>query len=105
MWLYALIMVIVACVFGVVTVMIYRGRTDLIHAYHQEKVKDYKAYGKAFARALSIMPISMLVSAVVSLISEDETIVFASLLILFTGLVVGLIKIYVVQKIHNQGIF
>ncbi len=105
MWLYALIMMIVACIFMVVTIMIYRGRTDLINAYHQERVKDKKTYGKAFAKALSIMPISMLISAIVSLISEDETIVFASLLILFTGLVVGLIKIYVVQKIHNQGIF
>ena len=42
---YAMIMIVTAVVFGVLAVLIYKGKTDLIHDYHQKKVTDKAGYG------------------------------------------------------------
>ena len=44
MLLYSIIMFLVAAIFTVLSIAIYRGKTDLIHDYHQTKVTDKAAY-------------------------------------------------------------
>lgn len=48
MVVYFVIMFITALVLLVISIKIYNGNTDLIHSYHQTKVTDKLAYGKAF---------------------------------------------------------
>ena len=50
MILYAIIMFLAAVPMGAISIAIYRGKTNLIHDYHQTKVKDKTAYGKASSR-------------------------------------------------------
>ena len=101
MILYAIIMFAVAILFLVMSVLIYRGKTNLIHDYHQTKVTDHSAYGKAFGKALSIFGIAMLASGVVSLISDSMLAIW----LLAIGLVLGIAAIVAVQKKYNNGIF
>ena len=101
MILYAIIMFAVAILFLVMSVLIYRGKTNLIHDYHQTKVTDHSAYGKAFGKALSIFGIAMLASGVVSLISDSMLAIW----LLAIGLVLGIAAIVAVQKKYNNDIF
>ena len=55
MILYSIILLIVAAAFVVMGIAIYRGKTDLIHDYHQTKVTDKSAYGKAFGKAMLVI--------------------------------------------------
>ena len=100
MIVYVIIMLLTAALFGVLAVMIYKGRTDLIHDYHQNKVEDKAAYGKAFGKAMAVMAAAMLLSAVVSLFAA-----WWALVILFAGLAVGIAAIFRVQKKYNGGVF
>ena len=51
MLVYSIIMFLVAALFTVFGISIYKGKTDLIHDYHQTKVTDKSAYGKDFGKA------------------------------------------------------
>ena len=97
---YAIITGLVAILFGVLAVLIYRGRTELIHDYHQTKVQDKAAYGKAFGKAMAVISVAMLLSAVVALFT-----MWCAMAILFAGLVVGIAAIVRVQKKYNGGVF
>ena len=48
MVLYSIIMFLAAIPMIGISIAIYKGKTDLIHDYHQTKVTDKAAYGKAF---------------------------------------------------------
>ena len=100
MMLYAMIMFAVTALFGLLAAWIYKGRTDLIHDYHQTKVQDKAAYGKAFGKAMAVISVAMLLSAVVALFT-----MWCAMAILFAGLVVGIAAIVRVQKKHNGGVF
>ncbi len=52
---YSIIMFLTATLFGVIGVAIYRGKTNLIHDYHQTNVTDKAAYGKSFGKAMFII--------------------------------------------------
>ena len=97
---YAIITGLVAILFGVLAVLIYKGRTELIHDYHQTKVQDKAAYGKAFGKAMAVISVAMLLSAVVALFT-----MWCAMAILFAGLVVGIAAIVRVQKKYNGGVF
>ena len=43
MLLYAVLMFSVSVIFAALSMMIYRGKTDWIHSYHQARVKDKAA--------------------------------------------------------------
>ena len=105
MILYSVIMFFVGALFFGIAVAIYRGRTDLIHDYHQSKVKDKAAYGKAFGKSMLVIAISMLLSGIVGLFGDTKTIVIIALLVLLLGLSVGISCIIIVQKKYNNGIF
>ena len=44
-------MFVISAIFIVFSILIYRGRTELIHSYHRENVTDRVGYGKAFGKA------------------------------------------------------
>lgn len=103
MILYACIMFAVAVVFGVLSLRIYKGKTELIHDYHQTKVKDKAAYGKAFGRALSVIAFAMAFSGKIALIGEGAMGYAVGMLVI--GLLIGIIEIVRVQKKFNGGVF
>ncbi len=103
MLVYAILMFLVAVVFAVVSVAIYKGKTDLIHDYHQTKVTDKSAYGKAFGKALGVMASTMALSGVIALFGESA--MWAAVAVLLIGLAVGIIAIVRVQKKYNGGVF
>ena len=102
MLLYSLVMFFTATIFGVISVLIYKGNTNLINAYHQTKVTDKASYGKAFGKALFVMAVAMFLSGVVALFDSLAEFAVAVLLI---GLGVGITCIIAVQKKYNKGIF
>ena len=105
MILYSVILFLVAVPMLWVSVGIYRGKTELIHDYHREKVTDQLAYGKAFGKAMFVISASLLLSGIVGLFGNSNTIATVSLAVLFVGLLIGIASIVAVQKKYNKGIF
>ena len=101
MVLYSIILLTVSVLFFFLGMSIYRGNTDLIHDYHQTRVKDKVAYGKAFGKAMFIMAASMAASGLLALVIDS----FLPVLVLFLGLAAGIIQIILVQKKYNNGVF
>ena len=102
MVIYSIILFLVAALFTVLGIAIYRGRTDLIHDYHQTKVTDKSAYGKAFGKAMFVIAIALLLSGIIGLFDNFAILAVAVLII---GLVIGLGYIVAVQRKYNKGIF
>ena len=102
MLLYSIIMFLVAALFTVLGIAIYKGKTDLIHDYHQTKVTDKSAYGKAFGKAMLLIAAVMLLSGIIGLF---ENLVMLAVGMLMIGLVIGIGCIVAVQKKYNKGVF
>ena len=102
MYIYSIIMFIPAAGFLGLGIAVYRGRTDLIHDYHQTKVTDRAAYGKAFGRALLVIAGTMLLSGIIGLMESFAVLATAVLLI---GLCIGVVCIVAVQRKYNKGVF
>ena len=102
MLVYSIIMFIVATVFTIVSIAIYKGKTDLIHTYHQTKVTDKAAYGRAFGKALLVIAIALLLSGIIGLL---EKLAMLAVAVLVIGLCIGIGCIVAVQKKYNNGIF
>ena len=102
MLLYSIIMFLVAVLFTVLGIAIYKGKTDLIHDYHQTKVTDKSAYGKAFGKAMLVIATAMLLSGIIGLF---KNLLVLAVAILIIGLVVGIGCIVAVQKKYNKGVF
>ena len=100
---YAVIMFTVSALFAVFSVLIYNGKTELIHDYHQTNVKDKLAYGSAFGKALSVLAETMALSGVVALFGEGA--MWWAVAVLLIGFAVGMIAIVRVQKKYNGGVF
>ena len=102
MLVYSIIMFLVAAMFTVLGIAIYKGKTDLIHDYHQTKVTDKSAYGKAFGKAMLLIATVMLLSGIIGLF---EKLLILAVAILIIGFVLGIGCIVAVQKKHNKGVF
>ena len=102
MLLYSIIMFLVATLFTVLGIAIYRGKTDLIHDYHQTRVTDKSAYGKAFGKAMLVIAAVMLLSGIIGMF---ENLVILAVVILIIGLVIGMGCIIAVQRKYNNGLF
>ena len=100
--LYSVIMFIVSALFTVLGVAIYKGKTDLIHDYHQTNVTDKSAYGKAFGKAMLVIATVMLLSGIAGLFENSDILAVAILII---GLVIGIGCIVAVQRKYNKGVF
>ena len=105
MVLYSIIMFLAAVPMGWISISIYQGKTSLIHDYHQTKVTNKSAYGKAFGKAMFVVSMALLLSGIVGMLGDTETIAMISVAVLFIGLIVGIACIIVVQKKYNNGIF
>lgn len=105
MILYSIILFIVAVPMVKVSLAIYRGKTELIHDYHQTKVTDKTAYGKAFGKAMLLVSGSLLLSGIIGLFGSSDSIAMAAVTVLFVGLTIGIAGIVRVQKKYNQGVF
>ena len=102
MLVYSIIMFLVSALFTVLGIAIYKGKTDLIHDYHQTKVTDKSAYGKAFGKSMLLIATVMLLSGIIGLFKNLHMLAVAILII---GLVVGIGCIVAVQKKYNKGVF
>ena len=102
MLVYSIIMFLVSALFTVLGIAIYKGKTDLIHDYHQTKVTDKSAYGKAFGKAMLLIATVMLLSGIIGLF---EKLLILAVAILIIGFVLGIGCIVVVQKKYNKGVF
>ena len=105
MLLYSIIMLAVAVLFMVISFSIYKGNTDLIHDYHQTKVTDKEAYGKAFGRALAVVGLGPLLSGLIGLLGDSKPIVLTAIALLAVLLCIGIVCICIVQKKYNGGMF
>ena len=105
MVLYSIIMFLSAVPMIKISIAIYQGKTDLIHDYHQTKVTDKAAYGKAFGKAMFVVSLSLLLSGIISLFSDSEVISMIAVAVLFIGLFIGIAWIIAVQRKYNKGIF
>ena len=98
---YAVILFIAAVTLLVIGALVYRGKTSLIHAYHQTHVQDKLAYGKAMGKALMGMSIPLLLAGITALFTTSVWPIF----ILLVGLAVALVPMFLVQKKYNGGVF
>ena len=105
MILYSVILFLAAVPMAVISIAIYRGKTNLIHDYHQTKVTDKAAYGRAFGKAMLVVTASLLASGVIALFGDTKTIAMISMAALFLGLVIGIACIIAVQIKYNNGLF
>ena len=102
MLVYSIIMFLVSALFTVLGIAIYKGKTDLIHDYHQTKVTDKSAYGKAFGKAMLLIATVMLLSGIIGLF---EKLLILAVAIHIIGFVLGIGCIVAVQKKYNKGVF
>ena len=105
MLLYSIIMFITFLLLASMSYLIYKGNTNLIHDYHQTKVKDKVAYGKAFGKALFVFSLPLFISGVIGLLGKTKEIVLLSIFVLIVGMIFGMICILRVQKKYNNGLF
>ena len=105
MVLYSIIMFLAAVPMIKISIAIYKGKTSLIHDYHQTKVTDKAAYGKAFGKAMFVVSMALLLSGIIGLFGDSEAIAMISVAVLFIGLFIGITWIVVVQKKYNKGVF
>ena len=102
---YSILMFMISLAFIILSILIYKGNTSLIHSYHQTKVKDKAAYGKAFGKALFVVAVAPFTSGIVGLLGDSQTIAIIAVLVLIVGIVVGFSCISAVQKKYNKGLF
>ena len=105
MYLYSCILLPVSVLFAVLSYLIYNGKTELIHDYHQTNVKDKENYGKEFGKSLGVIALGIFLSGIIGLLGDDKFIAMLSVIVLFAGLFAGFFCIYKVQKKYNSGIF
>ena len=82
MFLYSIIMFLAAAPMIKISIAIYKGKTSLIHDYHQTKVVDKAAYGKAFGKAMLVISMSLLLSGIIGLFGDAEATAICSVAIL-----------------------
>ena len=105
MVLYSIIMFLAAVPMIKISIAIYQGKTSLIHDYHQTKVTDKAAYGKAFGKAMFVVSMALLLSGIIGLFGDSEAIAMVAVAVLFIGLFIGITWIVAVQKKYNNGVF
>lgn len=107
MLLYSAFMFAAGVLFLGLAAAVYRGNTNLIHDYHQTRVKDTdkEEYGKSFSKGLLIIAIALIFSGIIALLGKTTSIVFISIGVLFVGIIIAFIIIKRVQKRFNGGFF
>ena len=101
MILYAAILLLTGIALQAVSIAVYRGNVNLIHDYHQTKVTDKRAYGRAFGKALAVFFLGPLLGGPAAPLVGMTP----SLGILTVGFAAGIGCILAVQRKYNKGIF
>ena len=103
MIVYFIFMLIMAVVFAVLGILLYKGKTNLIHDYHQTRIaeEDKANYGKEFSVGIFVIAAGMLLSGIAALLGTIKVATGS----LAAGLVIGIVIIGKVQKKYNGGIF
>lgn len=105
MLVYAIIMFLIAGLLAALGIAVYSGKTELIHWYHQTKVTDRAAYGRAFGKALLAVAAAPLLSGIVGLLGGTDGFALAAAAVLVIGTGIGVGCIAAVQKKYNGGMF
>ena len=105
MIVYTVIMFSCAALFAVSAILITKGNASLINCYRKERVKDKATYCKKFGQSLFIMAVTMLISGIIGLFSDAETVILIALGVLIVGVLVGIVRLFHVQKKYGGGIF
>lgn len=107
MVVFAVFMLVLAAVFLAFGVLLRRGHTGLIHDYHQQRVPETerRAYGKAMARGMFVLSLSMAVSGVTMLPGVFSIPRAVPVVVLFAGIAVSLVLLIRAQKKYNGGLF
>jgi len=98
---YSIIMFAVALLMIILGWFVYKGHTELIHDYHQTRVKDKAAYGKAMGKALMGLALPLIISGVVAFFTASIWLT----VILIVGLILAFIPLFRAQKKYNGGLF
>jgi len=103
----AIIMLLIAIIFWIMGIQIYRGKTDLIHDYHQTRVKDKINYGKAMGKAIIGIGTVIFISGLIALVPNlsEDTMISSLLSVFCVGFIICMIWIYKIQKKYNGGVF
>ena len=102
MILLTMILLATGGLFAVLARLIYKGKTELIHDYHQKRVSDKEGYGKAFGKAMGVISGGMILGGGISLFGEKA--LWCALGVLLMGMIIGIAAIVRVQKKFNNGI-
>ena len=104
---YSIIMIATAVLFLYLGIAVYRGNTNLIHDYHQRNIKESERteYGRAFAKGMFVVCITLLISGIIALFGKENSVVAVSLAVLFAGLIASFAVLVKVQKKYNGGLF
>lgn len=105
MIVYTVIMFGCTALFTVFAILIIRGNASLINCYREERVKDKPTYCKKIGQSLLVMAATMLVSGIISMFSPAESVVLIALGVLIVGVLVGIVRLFHVQKKYGGGIF
>ena len=105
MLLYSLIMFAAGAVILGVGIAVFRGRTDLIHDYHQANVKeeDRLCYGRAMGAGILTLAAALLASGILALCLPEGSMI--PLIVLFAGIAVSIVLLIRAQRKYNGGIF
>lgn len=98
---YALIMYAAAAALAVVGILVYRGNTGLIHAYHQTRVKDKPGYARSVERSLIGLALPLIAAGTLGLFTTSAL----PALVLIVGLIIAVIPLVRAQKKYNGGVF
>lgn len=105
MVLYSIILFLAAIPMIKISISIYKGKTDLIHDYHQTRVTDKAAYGRAFGRAMLVVSASLPLSGIIGLFGFSDRMATLAVAVLLVGLLIGIALIVAVQIKYNKGVF
>ena len=105
MIVYSVMMLGIAVMLVIFAILIMKGNATLINCYREERVKDKTAYCVKMGQALLIIGVSIAVSGVVALFSEEKSVIFTTLAITCVGVTIGITRLFHVQKKYGGGIF
>ena len=105
MIIYSVIMFIAAAIFSVFAILITKGNASLINCYREERIKDKPTYCKKIGQSLFIMAATLLISGIISLFSDAKTVILTALGVLIAGVLIGIVRLFHVQKKYGGGIF
>ena len=107
MILYTIFMVVFAAFFLILGILLSKGKTGLVHDYHQTHVreKEKTECGKAFLKGMFSVAITCFSSGIAGFRGTGKTIETIATAVLFAGLAVSFIILGKVQNKNNGRIF